>query len=126
VAEGDFGGDFVDVLSARAGGTVEVFGEVGLLERFLGCGLHFPEFVTALSALTLRPARRVLPEDPLPEHARKGSARKKNRAPESAELRAFLSARSGMCGMAGLFAVEWAKKVEYQGFLADFDCVLDF
>ena len=32
VAEGDFGGDFVDVLAAGAGGAVEVFFEVGFGE----------------------------------------------------------------------------------------------
>ena len=40
VAESDFGGDFVDVLAAGAGGAVELFFEFGFLEglgRVVGC-----------------------------------------------------------------------------------------
>lgn len=40
VAEGDFGGDFVDVLAAGTGGAVEVFFEIGFLIRKLRRLVH--------------------------------------------------------------------------------------
>ena len=40
VAQGDFGGDFVDVLAARTGGAVEVFFEVGFLKGKLRRLVH--------------------------------------------------------------------------------------
>jgi hypothetical protein len=54
VAQGDFSGDFVDVLPARAGGTVEVFGEVGVPEWLCGFGLHTPEVCRCIVGVRTR------------------------------------------------------------------------